>query len=71
MALKLKINKALDSVSVEAITSAVATVDPTLNVEVDSASQTITVQPKDSDQPVASEESIKQAVTAADYPVQG
>jgi copper chaperone CopZ len=69
MALKLKVDKTLDSGSVEAITNAVTTVDPTLNVEVDLAAQTVTVQPKDSDAPVASEESIRQAVTAAGYPV--
>jgi copper chaperone CopZ len=69
MALKLKVDKALDSGSVEVIKNAVTTVDPTLNVDVDLASQTVTVQPKDSDKPVASEESIRQAVTAAGYPV--
>jgi copper chaperone CopZ len=69
MALKLKVDKTLDSGSVEAIKTAVTTVDPTLNVEVDLASQTVTVRPKDADAPVASEESIRQAVTAAGYPV--
>lgn len=70
MALNLKFSKTIDSSSVEAITDAVATVDPTLSIDVDLASQSVTVQPKDSDVPVASEESIRQAVTAAGYPVQ-
>jgi copper chaperone CopZ len=69
MALKMKVDKPLDSGSVEAIKTAVTTVDPTVNVEVDLDSQTVTVQPKDADKPVASEESIRQAVTAAGYPV--
>jgi copper chaperone CopZ len=69
MALKMKVDKPLDSGSVEAIKTAVTTVDPTLNVEVDVDSRTVTVQPKDTDSPVASEESIRQAVTAAGYPV--
>jgi copper chaperone CopZ len=69
MALRMKVGKTLDSDSVEIIKNAVTTVDPTLNVEVDLGSQTVTVQPKDADKPVASEESIRQAVTAAGYPV--
>ncbi len=71
MALKLKVDKTFDASSVEAIKTAVTTVDPTLKVEVDLTAQTVTVEPKDADKPVASEESIRQAVTAAGYPVQG
>jgi copper chaperone CopZ len=70
MALNLKVSKIIDSSSVEVITDAVTIVDPTLNVDVDLASQTVTVQPKNPKDPVASEESIRQAVTAAGYPVQ-
>jgi copper chaperone CopZ len=70
MALKLKVSKIVDSSSVDVITDAVNIVDPTLNVDVDLASQTIIVQPKDPNVPVASEESIRQAVTAAGYPIQ-
>lgn len=69
MALKLKVSKIVDSTSVDVITDAVNTVDPALNVDVDLASQTITVQHQDLNVPVASEESIRQAVTAAGYPI--
>jgi copper chaperone CopZ len=70
MALKLKVSNIVDSSSVKSITDAISTVDPALKVEVDMLSQTVTVQPKNPDIAVASEESIRQAVTAAGYPVQ-
>ncbi len=70
MALNLKVSKTMDSSSVEVIKDAVTTVDPTLNVAVDLASQTVIVQPKNLNVSVASEESIRQAVTAAGYHVQ-
>lgn len=70
MALKLKVSNIVDSSSVELITDAIGTVDPALKVDVDMASQTVTVQPKSPNMAVASEESIRQAVTAAGYPVQ-
>jgi copper chaperone CopZ len=70
MALKLKVSNIVDSSSVELITDAISTVDPALKVDVDMVSQTVTVQPKNLGMAVASEESIRQAVTAAGYPVQ-
>jgi copper chaperone CopZ len=69
MALKLKVSNTVDASAIEGIENAVSMVDPTLNVDVDLASQTVTVYPKNSNSPVASEESIRQAVTAAGYPV--
>jgi copper chaperone CopZ len=69
MSLKLKVSNIVDSSAVEVIKSAIATVDPTLKVDVDLASQTVTVEPKNTSESVASEESIRQAVTAAGYPV--
>jgi copper chaperone CopZ len=69
MTLKLTLSKPVDTASVEAIKTAVNTVDPTLKVEVDISSKTVSVDPKDPNQPVASEESIRQAVTAAGYSV--
>jgi copper chaperone CopZ len=70
MALKLKVFNIVDSSSVELITDAISTVDPALKVDIDMASQTVTVQSKNPGIAVASEESIRQAVTAAGYPVQ-
>ncbi|HEY9827064.1 MAG TPA: heavy-metal-associated domain-containing protein [Stenomitos sp.] len=70
MALQLKVCNALDSQSVELITKAIYTVDPELAVDVDLDSQTVTVQPKHPDEVVASEESVRQAVTAAGYPIE-
>ncbi len=70
MALKLKVSKIVDSSSAELIKNAVYTVDPALSVDVDVISQTVTVESKDADVPVASEESILQAMTAAGYPAQ-
>jgi copper chaperone CopZ len=71
MTLKIKVSNEIDSSAVESIKSAISTVDPDLNVDVDLASQTISVDPKHANEPVASEESIRQAVTAAGYPVKG
>jgi copper chaperone CopZ len=70
VALKLKLSKTVDSSAVELIKNAVNTVDPALSVEVDLAAQTVTVESKNPDLPVASEESILQAMTAAGYPVE-
>jgi copper chaperone CopZ len=69
MSLKLKASNIRDSSAVESIKSAIKTVDPTLKVDVDLASQVVTVEPKNPNESVASEESIRQAVTAAGYPV--
>jgi copper chaperone CopZ len=69
MSLKLKASNIIDSSAVESITSAIKTVDPTLKVDIDLASQIVTVEPKHPNESVASEESIRQAVTAAGYPV--
>jgi copper chaperone CopZ len=70
VALKLKVSKIVDSSSAESIKNAVHTVDPTLSVDVDLVSQTVTVESKNPNVPVASEESILQAMTAAGYPVE-
>lgn len=70
MALQLKVCNTLDSESVELIRKAIYTVDPELAVDVDVDSQMVTVQPKHPDEVVASEESVRQAITAAGYPVQ-
>jgi copper chaperone len=70
MSLQLKVPNIVDSGAVESITNAISTVDPELNVIVDLASKTVTVEPKHPNNSVASEESIRQAVTAAGYPVQ-
>jgi copper chaperone len=69
MSLKLKVANAIDSSAVESIKNAIRTVDPTLEVDVNLSSQVVTVEPKNPNEPVASEESIRQAVTAAGYPV--
>jgi copper chaperone len=69
MSLKLKVANVVDSSAVESIKNAIKTVDPTLQVDFDLSSQVITVEPKNPNEPVASEESIRQAVTAAGYPV--
>jgi copper chaperone CopZ len=70
VALKLKVSKIVDSSSAESIKNAVHTVDPTLSVDVNLVSQTVTVESKNPNVPVASEESILQAMTAAGYPVE-
>ncbi|WP_404784529.1 heavy-metal-associated domain-containing protein [Altericista sp. CCNU0014] len=69
MSLKIKVSNTIDPGSVEGITNAINTVDPTLDVDVDLTSQTVTIQPKDPNMAVASEESIRQAVTAAGYSI--
>lgn len=70
MTLKLNLTKTIDHDSAEAIKKAVNTVDPTLKVEVDTSSKTVSINPEDPSQPVASEESIRQAVTAAGYSIE-
>ncbi len=70
MSLKLNVPTLVDSGSAKTITEAIAQVDPTAKVEVDVESKTVTVDAQDADTPVASEESIKQAITAAGYSIQ-
>lgn len=70
MSLKLSIPAMQDANSGDTIVNAIATVDPTAQVEVDVDAQTVTVQSPDGSTPVASEESIKQAIIAAGYSIQ-
>lgn len=71
MSLKLNVPTLRNSQEAQNLTEAIATVDPTAKVEVDVESKTITVESSpDSNQPVASEESIKQAITATGHYLQ-
>jgi copper chaperone len=67
MSLKLNIPTLTNSQEAQKLTEAIATVDPTAKVKVDIESKTLTVDSSDSNQPVASEESIKQAITATGH----
>lgn len=67
MALKLNVPTLTDSQEAQKLTEAIAIVDPTAKVEVDVESKTVTVDSSDSNKPVASEESIKQAITATGH----
>ncbi|HEY9652544.1 MAG TPA: copper chaperone [Coleofasciculaceae cyanobacterium] len=70
MSLKLNVPTLDNSEEAEKLTEAIGTVDPTAKVEVDIESKTITVDAPDSGKPVASEESIKQAITATGHSIQ-
>jgi copper chaperone len=70
MSLKLTLSNIDDSDATESIKSAINTVDPTLKVQVDVESKIVTVNAEDENTPVASESSIRQAVTAAGYSIQ-
>ncbi|MFB2893372.1 heavy-metal-associated domain-containing protein [Aerosakkonemataceae cyanobacterium BLCC-F50] len=67
MSLKLNVPTLTNSQEAQKLTDAIATVDPTAKVEVDVESKTVTVDSSDSNKPVASEESIKQAITATGH----
>jgi copper chaperone len=69
MSLKLNVPTLADSQEAQKLTEAIATVDPTAKVEVDIESKTVTIDAPDSGQPVASEESIKQAITATGHSI--
>ena len=69
MSLKLNVPSLADAKQAQNITEAIATVDPTAKVEVDIESKTVTVNAADSETPVASEESIKQAITATGHSI--
>ena len=70
MSLKLTLSNLDDSNAAESIKSAINTVDPTLDVQVDVESKVVTVSSAEAGTPVASESSIRQAVTAAGYSIQ-
>lgn len=70
MSLKLNVPTLDNSEEAQKLTEAIGTVDPTAKVEVDVASKTITVDASDAGTPVASEESIKQAITATGHSIQ-
>jgi copper chaperone len=70
MALKLSVPTIVDAGSAQTIADAIATVDPTAKVDVDVDSKIVTVDSKDSDTPVASEESIKEAIVATGHSIQ-
>lgn len=71
MALKLKVPTIVDARSEETIKEAIATVDSTAKVDVDVTAKTVTVDAPDPETKVASEESIKQAITASGHSIQG
>ena len=65
MALKLKVPNIKCSDCVETVTEAITTMEPDAKVEVDMEAKTVTVESG------ASEETIKQAITAAGYTIEG
>lgn len=69
MSLKLNVPTLADSQEAQKLTEAIATVDPTAKVEVDIESKTVTVASSDSNTPVASEESIKEAIVATGHSI--
>ncbi|MCA1993163.1 MAG: cation transporter [Coleofasciculus sp. S288] len=69
MSLKLNVPTLKNSESAQDITEAIAAVDPTAKVKVDVKSRTVTVDAADANTPVASEESIKQAITASGHSI--
>ena len=69
MSLKLNVPTLADSKEAKKLTEAIATVDPTAKVRVDIESKTVTVDASDSGTPVASEESIKQAIAATGHSI--
>ncbi|MBW4619211.1 MAG: cation transporter [Cyanosarcina radialis HA8281-LM2] len=69
MALELKISNIKCSDCIETIEEAIAIVDPNAQVQINEELKTVRVEPKDPQQAIASEESIKQAITAAGYQI--
>ncbi|HEY9901347.1 MAG TPA: cation transporter [Candidatus Sericytochromatia bacterium] len=69
MSLKLNVPTLVDAKEAQKLTEAIATVDPTAKVDVDIESQTVTIEAPDSGKPVASEESLKQAITATGHSI--
>jgi copper chaperone len=65
MALKLKVPNIVCDGCAETITESITTMEPDAKVEVDVKAKTVTVEA------AASEETIKQAITAAGYTVEG
>ncbi len=65
MALKLKVPKSMCSSCAETITESITTMEPDAKVDVDVQAKTVTVEA------AASEETIKQAIVAAGYTVEG
>ncbi|MBV9389404.1 MAG: heavy-metal-associated domain-containing protein [Chroococcidiopsidaceae cyanobacterium CP_BM_ER_R8_30] len=65
MALKLKVPNVMCSGCAETITEAITTMEPDAKVDVDVKAKTVSVES------AASEESIKQAITAAGYTIEG
>ena len=70
MSLKLNVPTLADSQEAKKLTEAIATVDPTAKVRVDIEAKTVTVDAADAGTPVASEESIKQAIAATGHSIQ-
>ena len=69
MSLKLNVPTLADSKEAQKLTEAIATVDPTAKVDVDIESKTVTIDAPNSGEPVASEESIKQAIIATGHSI--
>jgi copper chaperone len=69
MSLKLNVPTLADSQEAQKLTDAIATVDPTAKVDVDIESKTVTIDAPNSGEPVASEESIKQAIIATGHSI--
>lgn len=69
MSLKLNVPTLADSQEAQKLTEAIATVDPTAKVDVDIESKIVTINSPDSGEPVASEESIKQAIIATGHSI--
>ena len=65
MALKLKVSNIVCDGCAETITESITTMEPDAKVEVDVKAKTVTVEA------LASEETIKQAITAAGYTIEG
>ena len=65
MALKLKVPNISCSGCAETITESIKTMEPDAKIDVDVDAKTVTVES------AASEETIKQAITAAGYTVEG
>ncbi len=69
MSLKLNVPTLVDAKEAQKLTEAIATVDPTAKVDIDIESKTVTIEAPDSGKPVASEESLKQAITATGHSI--
>jgi copper chaperone len=70
MSLKINVPTLADSKEAKKLTDAIATVDPTAKVDIDIESKTVTIDAPDSGKSVASEESIKQAITATGHSIE-